>query len=144
VGPGEEFGHNEVILVVEDADSIRTMVCAMLNQSGYRCIDARDGEEALRLIEDATDPIDLVLTDVMMPRMGGAELARRLSYLRPGLRIIFMSGYSDDPVVRTMERSPSLFLPKPFTAGALMQKVRHTLDLPWKGLPEVNSGAGGR
>jgi two-component system, cell cycle sensor histidine kinase and response regulator CckA len=143
VDSADEGGHNERILVVEDAETIRKMVCAMLNQSGYRCIDAGDGEEALRLVERAQD-IDLVLTDVMMPKMGGAELARRLSRLRPDLRIVFMSGYSEDPIVRTIERSPSIFLAKPFTATALMEKVRHTLDLPWNGIPEANSGAGGR
>jgi CheY-like chemotaxis protein len=143
VDAGDGGGRNEVILVVEDAETIRKMVCTMLNQSGYRCLDAGDGEEALQLVEGAPDPIDLVLTDVMMPRMGGTELARRLSRLRPGLRIVFMSGYSDDPVVRTIERSPSIFLAKPFTATALMEKVRETLDLPWKGLPEANSGVGG-
>ncbi len=137
-------GHNETILVVEDAETIRKMVCAMLGQAGYRCFDAGNGEEALQLVQGASDRIDLVLTDVMMPRMGGAELARHLARLRPGLRVVFMSGYSDDPVVRTIERSPSLFLAKPFTANALMEKVRDTLDHPWHGLPEVNSGAGGR
>jgi FixJ family two-component response regulator len=68
--------------------------------------------------------------------MGGAELARHISKLRPELRIIFMSGYSDDPVVRTVERTPSIFLAKPFTADALMAKVRQSLDRPWGGLPD--------
>jgi two-component system, cell cycle sensor histidine kinase and response regulator CckA len=144
VDASDGVGHNEMILVVEDAETIRKMVCAMLIQSGYRCLDAADGEEALRLIAGAKDRIDLVLTDVMMPKMGGAELARRLSRLSPDVRIVFMSGYSDDPIVRTIERSPSIFLPKPFTANALMEKVRHTLDHPWTGLPEGNAGAGGR
>jgi len=135
-----ENGRNEVILVVEDAETIRKMVCAMLTQSGYRCLDARDGKEALQLVQGAPDAIDLVLTDVMMPNMGGPELARRLAGLRPDLRIVFMSGYSDDPVVRTIERSPSIFLPKPFTAATLMEIVRQTLDRPWNGLPQVNTG----
>jgi two-component system cell cycle sensor histidine kinase/response regulator CckA len=134
-----DTGGQEVILVVEDAETIRKLVCAMLSQSGYRCMDACDGEEALRQIE-SRDAVDLVLTDVMMPKMGGVELARRLSSLRPDLRVVFMSGYSDDPVVRTIERSPSIFLPKPFTTAALMGKVREILDTPWKGIPEVGSG----
>jgi CheY-like chemotaxis protein len=132
------------ILVVEDAESIRRMVCAMLSQAGYRCVEAGDGDEAYRLLTAAPADIDLVLTDVMMPRMGGAELARRVSELRPDLRLIVMSGYSDDPVVRTIERSQSIFLPKPFTAAALMEKVRETLDTPWNGLPDPNHGAGAR
>ena len=102
----EPDGHNGVILVVEDAESIRKMVCAMLTQWGYSCLDASDGAEALRLVEGAPDAIDLVLTDVIMPKMGGAELARRLASIRPGLRILFMSGYTEDPIVRAIERSP--------------------------------------
>ena len=136
-----ECGRNEMILVVEDAETIRKMVCAMLSQSGYRCISASDGKEALQLIEGAKEQIDLVLTDVMMPNMGGAELARRLTAIRPDLRIVFMSGFSQDPIVRTIERSPSIFLAKPFTASALMEKVRNTLDRPWQGLPDASSGA---
>lgn len=134
----------ETILVVEDAESIRKMVCAMLGQAGYRCLEAGDGEEAYRLVHGAPRAVDLILTDVMMPKMGGPELARRVSQLRPDLRVLFMSGYSEDPVVRSLERSAPLFLAKPFTAGALLEKVRMTLDLPWKGLPDSNQGAGVR
>lgn len=140
----QENGSNETILVVEDADPIRKMVCAMLGQSGYRCLEAGDGSEALDLLEAARYNVDLLLTDVIMPNVGGIELARRTARLRPDLRIIFMSGYSDDPVVRTIERSPSIFLAKPFTAAALIEKVRATLEQPWYGLPEANSGAGVR
>jgi len=134
----------ETILVVEDAEPIRKMVCAMLSQAGYRCMEAGDGEEAFRLVHGAPHAMDLVLTDVVMPKMGGSELAKRLSNLRPDLRILFMSGYSDDPVVRSIERSASLFLPKPFTAGALLDKVRSTLDAPWSGFTDSNQGAGAR
>lgn len=130
----------ETILVVEDAESIRTMVCAMLGQAGYRCLEAGDGEEAFRMVHGAPRAVDLVLTDVMMPKMGGPELARRVSHLRPDLRVLFMSGFSEDPVVRSIERSASLFLAKPFTAGALLEKVRLILDRPWKGLPDSNLG----
>jgi two-component system cell cycle sensor histidine kinase/response regulator CckA len=134
----------ETILVVEDAESIRKMVCAMLSGAGYRCLEAADGEEAYRIVSGAPRAIDLILTDVMMPKMGGPELARRVGNVRADLRVIFMSGYSEDPVVRSIERSSSMFLPKPFTAAALMEKVRHTLDLPWPGLPDPNLGAGAR
>jgi CheY-like chemotaxis protein len=119
------------------------MVCTMLAQFGYHCLEAADGEEGLRMIQSRPG-IDLVLTDVMMPIMGGIELARRISMLYPGIRIVFMSGYSDDPVVRAIERTPSIFLPKPFTTASLTEKVQTTLDQPWNGLPEANSGAGAR
>ena len=132
------------ILVVEDAESIRKMVCAMLGAAGYRCLEAADGEEAYRMVAGAPNAIDLILTDVMMPKMGGPELARRVGNLRPQLRVVFMSGYSEDPVVRSIERSASLFLPKPFTAAALMDKVRQSLDSPWSGLPDTNQGANAR
>jgi two-component system cell cycle sensor histidine kinase/response regulator CckA len=141
---GPESWHKETVLVVEDAESIRKMVCAMLGQAGYRCLEAGDGEEAYRMVHGAPRAVDLVLTDVMMPKMGGPELARRVAQLRPDLRVLFMSGYSDDLVVRSIERSASLFLAKPFTTGALLEKVRAALDMPWKGLPDPNLGVNAR
>jgi CheY-like chemotaxis protein len=122
------FGR-KTILVVDDAETIRKMVCAMLAQNGYGCLEACDGIEALRTLEDA--PVHLVLTDVVMPGMGGAELATRLARDWPDTRIMFMSGYSDHPVMRSVEHMPAHFLPKPFTATALMEKVRQVLDEPW-------------
>src|SRR5947209_4791449 len=96
---------NETVLVVEDAEPIRRMVCAMLSQSGYSCLEAADGAEALDLLKKSDCSVSLVLTDVIMPKMTGAELAQQLSRIRPDIRIMFMSGYSDDPVVRKFERS---------------------------------------
>ena len=125
----------ETILVVDDAEPIRKMVCSMLSFSGYTCLEAADGHEALAIVRDAPGSVDLVLTDIVMPEMGGPELARQLAELRPDLPIVFMSGYSDDPVVRMLEHSPALFLPKPFTAAALTEKVRAALDNPWTGVP---------
>ena len=131
----------ETILVVEDADAIRRLVCAMLGQQGYQCIEAVDGVDALRLLDENPTPVHLVLTDVIMPKMTGAELGRRLVRLRPELPIVFMSGYSDDPIVRNFERIPPIFLPKPFTTSALLEKVREALDRPWTGLPESANSA---
>jgi two-component system, cell cycle sensor histidine kinase and response regulator CckA len=111
------------VLVVEDTEPIRKMVCAMLTQKGFSCLEAADGFEALRLMEDR-DGVHLVLTDMMMPKMGGAELAERLARTRPDVRILFMSGYADDP-----QRSGA-FLSKPFTASSLMEKVREVLHGP--------------
>ena len=122
----------ETILVVDDAEVIRKMICAMLVQNGYGCLEACDGHEALRTLEG--EPVHLVLTDVSMPGMGGTELASRLARERPEMRVVFMSGYSDHPVVRQVERTPAIFLPKPFTAGVLMEKIRQVLDQPWVGL----------
>jgi two-component system, cell cycle sensor histidine kinase and response regulator CckA len=134
VGASEATDREQTILVVEDADPIRKLVCTMLSQDGYQCLEARDGTEALQVVERAPE-LHLVLTDVVMPHMGGAELARHLSVLRPEVRIIFMSGYTEDPIVRHVEQISGIFLPKPFTASALSSKVREALQQPWHGLP---------
>jgi two-component system, cell cycle sensor histidine kinase and response regulator CckA len=131
----------ETILVVEDAEEIRRLVCGMLVLQGYNCLAAADGVDALELIEDGAAEVHLVLTDMVMPRMKGAELARHVARVRPDVRIMLMSGFSDDPVVRSLERAPSVFIAKPFTAAALCAKVREVLDRPWHGLPDLNSAA---
>ena len=138
---GSGYGCSGTILVVEDAEPIRRMVCSMLALSGYNCLEAADGLEALGIVKGGPQSLDLILTDVLMPEMGGAELARHVADLRPDLPIVFMSGYSDDPVVRTLERAPSLFLAKPFTATALAEKIRTALERPWSGLPGAQTSS---
>ncbi len=135
MGTAGSIGGKKTILVVEDAEAIRKLVCAMLAHDGYRCLEASDGSEALSLVEQSTE-IHLVLTDVVMPYMGGPELARRLADIRPDVRIIFMSGYSEDPLVHVVEKHSATFLAKPFTAAALSEKVRRALADPWKGVPD--------
>jgi two-component system cell cycle sensor histidine kinase/response regulator CckA len=129
-----ESVHPPTILVVEDAEAVRKLVCTMLSHDGYQCLEAADGAQALEVVERAGN-IHLVLTDVVMPEMGGPELARRLAVLRPEVRIIFMSGYTEDPLVHRVEKLSAIFLPKPFTAAALTGKVRQALERPWQGLP---------
>jgi DNA-binding NarL/FixJ family response regulator len=73
--------------------------------------------------------------------MNGSELAHHVAKVRPEIRILLMSGFSDDPIVRSLERIPNVFLPKPFTAAALCERVRQSLDLPWKGLPLTVAGS---
>jgi CheY-like chemotaxis protein len=133
----EANNRQDTILVVEDSPAVRKMICAMLTQTGYQCLEAEDGTEALRLLEDVGN-VRLVLTDVIMPNMDGAELARQLSRIRPELRILFMSGYVDDSVVRSLGRASHLFLPKPFTAAALMDMVRKALERPSQDIRECN------
>lgn len=133
-----EIPQRETILVVDDGEPVRKMVCAMLEQSGYAVIEAGDGVEALRILETPR-AVHLVLTDMMMPVMGGTELARRAARLRPELRVLFMSGYTSDPLVQKIGRTPALLLPKPFTASDLARKVRQVLDQPWSGLPNSSS-----
>jgi two-component system cell cycle sensor histidine kinase/response regulator CckA len=119
----------ETILVVDDAEAIRKLVCAMLSASGYNCLEASDGHEALRIVEDSRHTFKLVLTDMIMPKMNGVELARHVQRIRPEVPIVFMSGYVDDPIVRHVGQSAT-FLPKPFTATDLLETVRQSLDRP--------------
>jgi CheY-like chemotaxis protein len=117
----------KTILVVEDADAIRHLVCSTLSHNGYQCLEASDGLEALQLLE-RVGRLDLVLTDIIMPRMNGREFAEHAARLKPQLPLMFMSGYADDPAVRFIEDNPpALFLAKPFTATALIEKVRLAL-----------------
>lgn len=116
------------VLVVDDAGTVRRMVCAMLAQSGYAVLEAANGNEALKILNDSSETVHLVLTDVVMPEMTGAELAQQLAQSRPELPVIFMSGYNDDPIVRRMEQEGTSFLAKPFTTAVLVEKVRRVLS----------------
>jgi two-component system cell cycle sensor histidine kinase/response regulator CckA len=134
-------GAGETILVVEDAEAIRKMVGTILAQSGYRVLEACDGADALETLESSPESVHLVITDVVMPKMNGAELAQRLAVARPELRIMLMSGYADDAIVRSMQTDPAyVFLEKPFTATALTTKVRMALDHPIFRPPAIRTG----
>ena len=121
-------GGNETILLAEDEDAVRSLAREVLEGKGYRVIEARNGQEALTLASGA-GWIDLLITDVVMPQMGGGELAQRLTAQRAGLKVLFISGYPDDAVVRhgVLERGSAL-LQKPFALEALALKVREVLD----------------
>ena len=134
-----EKGH-KTILVVEDGEAVRKMICLMLMQSGYTCLEAACGQEALDVLERISK-VHLVLTDLIMPGMTGAELAREISKMHPQIRIIFMSGYSDDPVIRSVDGAAGFFLAKPFTASALADRVQQAFNRPWTGLPGICSNA---
>jgi PAS domain S-box-containing protein len=122
-------GGSEMILLVEDNDLVRALAREVLGRDGYRVIEARDGDEGLRLGTEHLAALDLVVTDLVMPGLGGRELARRLTALRPDLRIIFTSGYTDDAIVRQGALVPgSTFLQKPFTPDTLGRLVREVLD----------------
>jgi two-component system, cell cycle sensor histidine kinase and response regulator CckA len=127
----------ETILVVEDGDAVRNLVCRMLVHNGYGVLEARDGREALRVCAAHAQTIHLVLTDQMMPNMKGAELAERLRRAHPDLRVLLMSGYPDDPAIERLCQCSVAFLPKPFTSVELVAKVRQVLDAPWNSSPVV-------
>jgi CheY-like chemotaxis protein len=118
---------DQTVLVVEDMEPLCKMIASMLRESGYRVVEAANGADALAAFDREAHSIQLVLTDIIMPRMNGTELALRLSQIRPGLPVLFMSGYTDDPVVRVVERDGTFFLRKPFTAQVLIETVRRVL-----------------
>jgi CheY-like chemotaxis protein len=112
----------ETVLVVEDEANVRRYVQTVLVKNGYTVMEAANGEDALKIVRDHTSRIDLVLADVVMPGMGGIELARALASLCPRMRMLLMSGYSDRPA------SEFPLLPKPFTQPALLNRIRTVLD----------------
>ncbi len=124
-------GGSERILVVEDERWVRHLVHRVLESGGYRVLEAADAESALRIVSEERDPIDLMVTDVVMPRMSGIELARRLEQERPELKVLFISGHLDHPSLREGELPlGSLLLPKPFQPKELGAMVRDLLDRP--------------
>ncbi|MBI3118751.1 MAG: response regulator, partial [Candidatus Hydrogenedentes bacterium] len=124
-------GGDECILLVEDEPLVREMVRKALTRLGYQVLVADCGTEALRVAADVLDKIDLLLTDIVMPHMGGKEVADKLLEQRPGLKVLFMSGYTEDAVIRKRVQDEGIaFLSKPFTARALGRKVREVLDKP--------------
>jgi PAS domain S-box-containing protein len=126
----------ETILLVEDEDSVRALAHYILKNCGYTVLDAGDGATALRLAEQHQERIALLVTDVVMPRLGGREVAERVAALKPGIKVLFLSGYTDDAVVRHgILEADVAFLQKPFSPAALASKVRHVLDE--KGLTKV-------
>jgi CheY-like chemotaxis protein len=119
----------ETVLVVEDEDAVRLIVRRVLEEQGYAIIEARDGNDALRVCGQRGDAIHLVLSDVIMPGMGGRELSRALASDRPGLPILFMSGYNDDgELAVTGSELGAGVLAKPFTSETLARQVREALD----------------
>jgi nitrogen-specific signal transduction histidine kinase/CheY-like chemotaxis protein len=119
----------ETILIVEDEPAVRRMASRALRSQGYAVLEAANGAEALELLARATGAVDLVLSDVVMPILNGRELSERLAVDRPEIRVLFMSGYTDDDIVRRGLLQPGApFLQKPFVAADLSRKVRDVLD----------------
>ena len=130
---------SETILLVEDEEAVRDLALEVLRGNGYTVLSARHGAEALLTSEQHAGTIDLLLTDVVMPGMSGGDLAGRLTALRPGMRVLFTSGYAGDRLgQRRYAGDPSDLLQKPFTPEGLLQRVRRVFDSP------STAGGGGR
>ncbi len=129
-GPaGELRGGTETILVVEDEDVVRALACRGLRERGYTVLEARHGREALDRLAECRHPIGLVISDVVMPELGGRELGSQLAVLQPELPILFMSGYTGEDVIQRGLLDPGVpYQQKPFTPEGLARKVREMLD----------------
>ena len=126
--PENENRGSETVLLVEDEDSVRELVRETLAIRGYRVLEADNGEAGLRVAEQHGDEIDILITDVVMPGMGGRELAKRLMAMRPKIGVLYLSGYTEDAIVNHGALdSGTAFLQKPFTLQKLAQKVREVL-----------------
>jgi CheY-like chemotaxis protein len=120
-------GGTETILLVEDDDVVRGLVRQVLQELGYKVVETARCEDAVRLCSEHS--IDLLLTDVVMPQRSGKEVADRLSELVPGLKVLFMSGYTDEAIVHHGVLDSNVeFIQKPFTAAGLAKRVREVLD----------------
>jgi PAS domain S-box-containing protein len=120
---------SETILLVEDEEAVRALTSRILQKQGYRVIEAQHGREAMDIATSEEGHIDLVLTDIVMPGINGRGLVERLTGIRPRIKSLFMSGYTDDDIVRRGFIEPSkAFLQKPFTSDSLLQTVRKVLD----------------
>jgi signal transduction histidine kinase len=118
----------ETILLAEDDEELRTLTARVLTAQGYRVLQASDGVDALRVAEQHSGALDLLTTDMVMPAMGGHDLASELTARRPGLKVLFVSGYADDVIGRGTLGPGDAFLQKPVDPGLLARKVRQVLD----------------
>jgi len=121
----------ETVLIVEDELAVRELVTDILVSAGYTVRPAGNGVEALALLAQHVGPVHLVLSDVVMPEMSGPSLAARLASVRPEIRVLFMSGYADDEILRHgLEAQSHSLLNKPFSVSELRRAVRAALDSP--------------
>jgi len=121
----------ETVLLVEDEEMVRTLVRQVLTWYGYKVLDAHNGEAAIRVAEQYSAPIDLLVTDLVMPGMSALDMVQQIVPKRLGIRVLYMSGYTDHAVVRHHLLHPNIpFIQKPFAPDRLAHKVRQVLDGP--------------
>jgi CheY-like chemotaxis protein len=127
--PPKTVAGTETVLVVEDEGQVRKLMGEVLRRAGYHVLEAQDGVEALQVSEKYAGTVQLLLTDVIMPRMNGRELAERLQRTRPVMRVLYVSGYTENTRLQKGVIEGSIaFLPKPITPHTLLRKVRDVLD----------------
>jgi two-component system, cell cycle sensor histidine kinase and response regulator CckA len=125
----DELRGGETVLVAEDEEGVRELLRKVLGDHGHAVLEARHGRDALMVADRYERPIDLLIADVVMPEIGGGELVQRLQSQRPDLKVLYISGYTNDEIVRRgVRRTEAHFLQKPFTSQELMRKVRQVLD----------------
>lgn len=123
-----QAGSGETVLAVEDEESVRSLVRIVLEGAGFNVLEASGAREALYMHENHPGAIDLLLTDIVLSGKSGREIAKEFLELRPGIRVIYMSGYTDDVLMRAeLEKTQARFLGKPFTSEALIRMVRAAL-----------------
>ncbi|MBN1543158.1 PAS domain S-box protein [candidate division KSB1 bacterium] len=119
----------ETILLVEDEEDVKSLAARMLRLQGYRVLEAQHGGEALLTCEQFSEPIDLLITDVIMPQMSGSDLAKRLQKVKPAMKVLYMSGYASNILTKDHpDKTDLAFMPKPFTLQQIAHKVREVLD----------------
>jgi len=129
IAPHVSYGGNETILLVEDESVVLNYARQVLTKNGYTVLDTLDGEKAFDICEEYEGKIHLLLTDVVMPRMSGREVAEKLLFVYPDLRVLYMSGYTDDALLQHGVLGEEIaFLYKPFTPEEILKKVRSVLD----------------
>ncbi|HYD16831.1 MAG TPA: response regulator [Candidatus Nanoarchaeia archaeon] len=117
------------ILLVEDEECVRTVTKEVLESEGYTVLEAADANDGIEVCERHHERIDLLLSDVVMPGMNGRDMARKIIEIKPDLRVIFMSGYTDNPVLReAFSDSTTVYLQKPFTVDTLRTRIRQVLE----------------
>jgi two-component system cell cycle sensor histidine kinase/response regulator CckA len=122
-------GSSETVLLVEDEDLVRQLTSEILTRHGYRVLEAVDGVAALEVVQQYGGAIDLMVTDVVMPRMSGNQLVEHARPLRPDMRVLYVTGYSEEAIARQGQLTEGIeLLPKPFTPGVLTAKIRQILD----------------
>ncbi len=123
-GPVMRSPTGNTILIVDDNEGVRELTARILVQAGYRVFEGCDGVDALEALRQLPEPVDLLISDIKMPRMNGIELAAHFRRVQPGSPLLLISGYMDEEAIRSTLNDPDVILPKPFTADVLLNRVR--------------------